>query len=208
MAGRKLTFDREVALEKAMDLFWEKGYNATGLTELLQQMGIQRQSLYNTFGNKRDLFLAAIAQYGEKALARLETQLSRPGSPRSNLEDIFYQTAENAKILGYRGCFITNTMIELAPHDPQIAAEVERLAQAAEKLIEQTLDQAIAAKELPPQFHSPSIARYLYHILLGLNTRIKSIPNPEHLHQTIDIALTILYPEKKSLHHHRRETNP
>ena len=61
MAGRKLAFDRAIALGKAMDLFWQKGYNATGLTELLEHMQIQRQSLYNTFGSKHDLFLQAIA---------------------------------------------------------------------------------------------------------------------------------------------------
>ncbi|OKH17284.1 TetR/AcrR family transcriptional regulator [[Limnothrix rosea] IAM M-220] len=63
MAGRKLTFKREVVLDKAMALFWEKGYPATGLTELLECMGIKRQSLYNTFGNKHGLFLEAIAHY-------------------------------------------------------------------------------------------------------------------------------------------------
>ena len=80
MAGRKLAFEREIALSNAMDLFWEKGYHGTGLTELLKRMGIKRQSLYNTFGSKRRLFLEAIAYYGQTVVKTLEMDLLQPGS--------------------------------------------------------------------------------------------------------------------------------
>ena len=60
MVGRKLEFDKQEALEKAMELFWSSGYNATGLKDLLKAMGIQRQSMYNTFGSKHQLFLEAV----------------------------------------------------------------------------------------------------------------------------------------------------
>ncbi|NJN73613.1 MAG: TetR/AcrR family transcriptional regulator [Limnothrix sp. RL_2_0] len=194
MAGRKLTFDREVALEKAMDLFWEKGYNATGLTELLERMGIQRQSLYNAFGNKHDLFLAAIAHYGKTVLHQVEKQLTGQGSPLNNIQNFFYRTAENGKTIRCRGCLVVNTMIELSPHDPQVAAEVERLSRQAEKAFEQALKQAIAAGELPSDFDSPKMSRYLYHIALGLNARTKGTPNPEAIKETLDIALAVLHP--------------
>ncbi|WP_024544807.1 TetR/AcrR family transcriptional regulator [Picosynechococcus sp. NKBG15041c] len=194
MVGRKLAFNRNAALEKAMELFWEKGYSATSLTELLDYMGIQRQSLYNTFGNKHDLFLEAIAYYGKVAVRQLEERLNYSASPLDNVRNLFYQTAENAKILGCRGCFVVNAMIELAPHDPQVAALVEQIAQKVERIFAQTLDQAIANGELPENFDSPKTARYLYHVLLGLNTRIKGIPNPEHLRETLDLALLVLQP--------------
>lgn len=194
MAGRKLTFDREVALEKAMDLFWEKGYNATGLTELLERMGIQRQSLYNAFGSKHDLFLEAIAHYGKTVVHRVERQLTGQGSPLENIQNFFYRTAENGQTLGCRGCLVVNTMIELSPHDPKVAAEVERLSRQVEKAFEYALKQAIAAEELPSDFDSPKMSRYLYHIILGLNARTKSVPNPEAIKETLDIALAVLHP--------------
>ncbi|MGB2926796.1 MAG: TetR/AcrR family transcriptional regulator [Limnothrix sp.] len=194
MAGRKLGFDRDVALEKAMDLFWEKGYHATGLTELLERMGIKRQSLYNAFGSKHDLFLAAIAHYGKTVVHRLETRLTGAGSPLENIQNFFYRTAENAQTTSCRGCFVVNSMVELAPHDPQVAAEVERLSQQVEKAFEQTLNQAIAAGELPPDFDCPGVSRYLYHIILGLNARTKGSPNPNTIKETLDIALAILQP--------------
>ncbi|MBV5261194.1 TetR/AcrR family transcriptional regulator [Synechococcus moorigangaii CMS01] len=195
MVGRKLAFNRNAALERAMELFWEKGYSATGLTELLDYMGIQRQSLYNTFGNKHDLFLEAIAYYGKIAVRQLEERLNYSASSLDNIRNLFYQTAENAKILGCRGCFVVNAMTELAPHDPQVAALVEEIARNVEQIFIQTLDQAIAKGELPTDFDSPKTARYLYQILLGLNTRIKGLPNPEHLKETLDLALMVLQPQ-------------
>ena len=63
--GRPLSFDRTAALYRAMGLFWRKGYEATGLTELLEHMGIQRQSFYNTFGSKEELLFETIGAYGE-----------------------------------------------------------------------------------------------------------------------------------------------
>ncbi|ACB00419.1 MULTISPECIES: TetR/AcrR family transcriptional regulator [Cyanophyceae] len=195
MVGRKLAFNRNAALEKAMELFWEKGYSATSLAELLDYMGIQRQSLYNTFGNKHDLFLEAIAYYGKIAVRQLEERLNYSASPLENLRNLFYQTADNAKLLGCRGCFVVNAMIELAPHDPQVAALVEDIATNVEQIFTGTLNQAIAKGELPPAFDSPKTARYLYHVLLGLNTRIKGLPNPEHLRETLDLALMVLQPQ-------------
>ncbi len=194
MAGRKLAFEREVVLDKAMDLFWEKGYHATGLTELLERMGIKRQSLYNTFGNKHDLFLAAIAHYGATIVTNLESELLKPGSAIANIEAFFERIAQNAGILGCRGCLVVNTMVELAPHDPQVAAEVERLCQQVERAFEATLKQAIAEGDLPKDFDTKKIARYLYHIALGLNARTKGIPNPDDLRDTLEIALAVLHP--------------
>jgi TetR/AcrR family transcriptional repressor of nem operon len=94
MAGRKLEFNREQALEKAMELFWAKGYNAVGLRELLQQMGIQRQSLYNTFGCKHTLFLEAVQHYGQTVVCRIKGQLNQPGSPLENLRCVLQKIAE------------------------------------------------------------------------------------------------------------------
>ncbi|AFY40103.1 regulatory protein TetR [[Leptolyngbya] sp. PCC 7376] len=194
MAGRKLAFEREVVLDKAMDLFWEKGYHATGLTELLERMGIKRQSLYNTFGSKHQLFLEAIAHYGSTVVQTLETELLKPGSVIANIETFFDQKIATANTDCCRGCFLVNAMVELSPHDQKVAAEVERLCQQGERAFEAALNKAIAEGELPTDFETKKIARYLHQTALGLSARTKGIPNPDDLHETIELALAVLHP--------------
>ena len=194
MAGRKLAFERDVVLTKAMDLFWEKGYHATGLTELLDHMGIKRQSLYNTFGSKHELFLAAIAHYGSTVVSNLEAKLLKPGSAIANIEDFFEQKIVMSNTDCCRGCFVVNTMVEMAPHDEKVAAEVERLCQQGEKAFEAALNRAIATGELPSDFDAKKMARYLHQTALGLSARTKGIPNPDYLRESVAIALAVLHP--------------
>jgi len=69
MTGRPREFEREDAIDKAMELFWEQGYEATGVAELCDRMGVGRQSLYNTFGDKESLFVEALSRYQQVRLA-------------------------------------------------------------------------------------------------------------------------------------------
>ncbi|MGB3404542.1 MAG: TetR/AcrR family transcriptional regulator [Microcoleaceae cyanobacterium] len=194
MAGRKLEFDREQALEKAMELFWAKGYNAVGLRELLQQMGIQRQSLYNTFGCKRTLFLEAVQHYGQTAVCRIKGQLNQPGSPLENLRCVLGKIATDAACPQYKGCFMANAMMELAPHDPEVATVVRGQAQQIEQAIAQTVTKAVAAQELPADVDPQKVARFLYHVILGFNIRGKICPSPACVDDILTTALSILKP--------------
>lgn len=198
MAGRKLEFNREQALEKAMELFWAKGYNAVGLTELLQQMGIQRQSLYNTFGCKHALFLEAVQHYGQTVVCQIKGQLNQPGSPLENLRYVLRKIASDAACPQYRGCFVANAMMELAPHDPEVATVVSQLAQQIEQAIARTLTRAVAAQELPADVDPQKVARFLYHVILGFNVRGKICPSQNCVDDILTTALSILKPEEGS----------
>jgi len=74
--GRPVEFDRNVALEEAMQLFWSRGYEATSLPELLERMGIARSSFYQSFGSKQDLFLEAVERYRDHLVAGLRASLA------------------------------------------------------------------------------------------------------------------------------------
>lgn len=192
MAGRKLEFNREQALEKAMELFWAKGYNAVGLRELLQQMGIQRQSLYNTFGCKHTLFLEAVQHYGQTVVCQIKSQLNQPGSPLENLRCVLRKIAGDAACPQYRGCFVANAMMELAPHDPEVAAVVRGLAQQIEQAIAQTITRAIAAQELSADIDPQKVARFLYHVILGFNVRGKICPSQDCVDDILKIVWSVL----------------
>src|ERR1051325_10236665 len=123
--GRPREFDREKALDRAMQLFWCKGYEATSVQDLLNVMGINRGSFYDTFGDKRSLFLASIDRYNETFLAKLRAELNAPGSAKRaivrTIEELASRAASDAQ---RRGCLMTNSAVELAPHDAEAAARV------------------------------------------------------------------------------------
>ena len=192
MVGRKREFNREEALEKAMELFWSKGYNAVGLSELLKHMGIQRQSLYNTFGCKHALFLEAVQHYGQTVVRKIEGQLNQPGSPLENLRCVLTKVASDAACPGYKGCFVANAMMELAPHDPEVAKVVQGLAKQIEKAIERSLKRAIAAQELSADTQAQKVACFLYHVILGFNVRGKICPSHSSVDEVLTIAFSVL----------------
>ena len=87
--GPQKQFDRDEVLERATQLFWERGYEATGMTHLLEHVGIGRQSLYDTFGGKRALFLECLSHYFRGRMGPVMAQLRGPGSPLDNMRQVF-----------------------------------------------------------------------------------------------------------------------
>jgi len=123
LMARPREFDLNEALHAAMLLFWENGYEATSVDDLLQRMGINRASLYGAFGEKRELFLQALKQYEKQFGYDLLLERARQGSPKRAIKELFAETIEQlteTPPANRRGCFMQNTALELAPHDPEI----------------------------------------------------------------------------------------
>ena len=118
--GRPKAFSERDALEKALDIFWQRGYRGVGLTELLDGMGIARQSLYDTFGNKRQLFIKTIEHYRNTRLAGALALLERDGSPTQNVKALMRFFEQLALDKRARGCLVANSLVEMGPHDPEI----------------------------------------------------------------------------------------
>jgi len=121
--GPDKQFDRDEALNEAMQLFWSHGYEATGVADLLSHMGIGRQSLYDTFGSKRTLFLEALRTYFIEQAKTAESLLGGSGTAIENLE-AFLENREQLVADLPKGCLIGNTAAELGPHDPEVAQTV------------------------------------------------------------------------------------
>src|SRR5947209_10757811 len=114
MAGKK-AFDPQQVLEKAMDLFWKQGYEGTSIEELVQCMGLGRGSLYDTFGDKHALYLAALSQYLTKYQGQVAAFLQQT-APLSEILERFFQTCIEILLSdpARRGCFLVNAIIEMA----------------------------------------------------------------------------------------------
>ncbi|HEY9348873.1 MAG TPA: TetR/AcrR family transcriptional regulator [Inquilinus sp.] len=118
--GRPREFDKDTALDAAMALFWRQGYEATSLDDLTRAMGLSRSSFYGSFGSKHDVLLAAIQRYNDSRFALLEQLVAAEPDPGRALR------AAVAGISGARGsrdgCFLINSTVELARHDPEVEA--------------------------------------------------------------------------------------
>jgi len=180
-AGRPKGFDESEVLERAMQLFWSQGYEATGLAQLLDTMQISRQSLYDTFGNKRALFQRAIQHYRATQLTTALALLERPGSPKANVEAVasfFEQIAADQR---GRGCLVANALVEVAPHDPELAALLEDTLGLLEAGVRKALEQARELGEIPADRSPRALARALTNALIGMAVTGKLRPGREAL---------------------------
>ncbi|MEM6835802.1 MAG: TetR/AcrR family transcriptional regulator [Cyanobacteria bacterium P01_C01_bin.120] len=191
--ARSKAFDPEIALSKAMTVFWEKGYAATSMQDLVDAMGIHRGSLYDTFQDKRQLFLQAIAYYHNTVVRSAIAHLKMPGAARSAIEWHFENLAERSlENTPPRGCLITNSLVELAARDPEIAAVLKKGLQQVEDAFFQALVRAQDQGEIAPEKDLRTLAQYLTSSLQGMRVMAQVNMPPDALKQTARLILSTL----------------
>ena len=121
--ARPKAFDPNEALTQAMLVFWQKGYEATSVAELTAAMGINKFSLYSSFGDKRAVFLKALAHYRQTIAADQFTCL-QPASGLKALETFFARLTDAANPFRGQGCLMVNSLVDLTGQDPEIDKEV------------------------------------------------------------------------------------
>lgn len=143
--GRPKSFDRDVALRAALDVFWDRGYDRASMATLVGEMGVGRQSVYDTFGDKRALFLAAIDRYVAERDVALDELLAagRGGAPIDGVGRLLGTLARRARE-SRRGCLLVNAATEFGGDDDVIAA---RLAEARMSLEERLRASLVAARD-------------------------------------------------------------
>lgn len=148
--GRPRSYDPDVALQSARDTFWRAGYAATSLDELAASMGMNRPSLYAGFGDKRDLYAAAVTRYAADSRAWLAAELAKPRPLRAALREIyrgaatFYLAGDDAS----RGCFLVSTAVTEATRDEQVRSIVDRTFDGFTELFAERFGRAADVGEL------------------------------------------------------------
>ncbi|WP_405560956.1 TetR/AcrR family transcriptional regulator [Streptomyces sp. NBC_01180] len=191
---RTKEFDPEAALQAALELFWQRGYEATSMADLVEHTGIGRASIYATFGNKHDLYLKALERYEELRDPQLLTELSQPGPALPAVRAVVRRFAAEAgsEAERLRGCFVTNTAAELSPHDAVFARRVERSWEHVETLMHSALTRAQAQDELPADRDPRALARMLLVLMQGLRVTGKGSSEPGRVRDAAEQALTLL----------------
>lgn len=190
--GPEKSFDRDEVLEKAMLLFWERGYEATGISHLLERTGIGRQSLYDTFGSKREMFLESLGHYFRTRVGPLLAQLRAPGSPRENLIKTFQLAEKSMAGQNFHGCMIGNTTAELTDRDPEIQELVRGYFHAMEDAFAEVLGRGQKAGEFPGDIEARDLARVFVHTLQGLTLLHKVLRDPGTSRSVIESTLKLL----------------
>jgi TetR/AcrR family transcriptional repressor of nem operon len=191
--SRPKQFERDTALELAMKVFWQRGYANTSIDDLVRETGVGRQSLYDTFGDKKAIYLHALARYGEHSKAVLEASAARAaGGPRAVLAHVFRVSAENIGLCSKPGCLMVNATLEAAPSDD----EVQRCVASNLKLLQRTfhdlLVRADKAGELGPGQDLRAIARCLVNAIYGLRLTARATGDRTMVRDVIEQTLSTI----------------
>jgi TetR/AcrR family transcriptional repressor of nem operon len=191
--ARHKEFNQQDALEKAMETFWQHGYEGTSIQDLVKSMGINRGSLYDTFGDKHSLYLAAIAHYDETIVQKIVNRLESPDASKQVIMDYFDELVERALDDQTRcGCFMTNAAVELCPHDTEATKRIQTNLQRIENAFYHVLECSKAKGELKSNKDPKTLAHYLTCLLQGLRVTAKVNPKREVLKDIVQVALSIL----------------
>lgn len=190
--ARPIEFCREQALQAAIDVFWNKGYEAASLEDLVTAMAIGRQSLYNTYGDKRGLFLQAVSAQIDHYATMLREHFSDNQPVKSLFVSWFNGISHRGEKHKRRGCLLINTSMELAGRDQEIADLMVRNQRNQEEIFYQAIIKGIEKGELPSVLDARSIARYLVGCAAGLIVMAKADPNSPNLEAMSTIALKAL----------------
>ncbi len=186
-------FDVDEALTGAMQVFWSQGYEATSTQDLLDRMGINRGSLYDTFGSKRELFLSALSHYQATYQHEKIADAVRGRNPRETIQAFFSGLASEALTEeGRSGCLLVNTALELAPHDAEIAEIVETALREMESFFATTIEQGQSNGDIPDHVDAADAARVLLALLIGLRVLARSLPDKAMLDAIVGQARAIL----------------
>lgn len=171
--ARNKKFDTGEVLDKAMEYFWQHGYEGTSIQDLVNHVGIKAQSLYNTYGGKRDLFFAALKNYVNQSTV-IHT-LEQTHSGKEAITKVFHDLLEDLTHSDRtRGCFMFNTCVELAPHDSEIAEFIEKERTLVERAYYAALVRAKEQGDLKePHEDLQALARFLHNAQGGLRLPLK-----------------------------------
>ena len=191
--ARPRAFEETTALDAAIGCFWRRGYEATSVRDLAAAMGISGTSLYNTFEDKHALFVRALERYMDSAarerIARLERSLPPKAAIHKFIGDVVDRSVDDPD---RRGCFLINSALEVAPHDPKLGAEIAARLGEIEQFFRRTIVAGQADGTIARARDPSDMARLLLGILLGIRVLARTNPDRALLEGMARPALALL----------------
>lgn len=193
MSGRPKIFDEEIVINKAIEIFWKYGYEASSTEILLREMGIGKSSFYLAFpGGKKELFEKALEQRSQKALKRINQKLEDSKNKITFLKELFMEILSPSSDRYLNGCLMGNAVAELSNTDLDLKKKAASLLLKLEKVFLKALKQAQEEGSLSSKENPELLAKYLLTIWNGLNISVRVYPDPKLLKPLIEKQLSIL----------------
>ena len=189
--ARPKEFDPERALAKAMNLFWRRGYENTSLETLMKEMGIAKQSLYDTFGDKRALYLKAMAHYRDQTNSQMQKMLNEIPSVREGFARLLYGLAAETREHHERGCLLLSANLQRDPKDAVVMDFLRDNQARVEAIFLQALARAQAQKELSPKDDAAALARFFVATIQGMRAMARLKSDRKALKQIARVALAV-----------------
>lgn len=191
--ARPREFDVDMALNRAMDAFWAKGYEATSLDELCATTGLGRSSFYAAFGSKRRLYFEVLERYERMAVGRLAAALAGPLPIREAIAAFLSKMIDDIVTgRGRRGCLIGNCAAELARRDRSAAGKVRHSLELLERTFRAALARARERGEIASGSDVDALARFLTSGIQGLRLVGKAKPDRAALESIVAVMLRCL----------------
>ncbi len=187
--GRPRSFDENEALRKALDVFWEKGYDGTSLSDLTEAMGINKPSLYATFGNKDQLFLKAIEMYENRPCQFFYPALEEK-TVESVAQKILYGAAASFTDRSHpQGCVIVQGALSCSETAAQVKEALMNKRKEGEIKLRERLECAQSHGDLPSDANTAALARYIGTVIQGMAVQANNGATEQELIEVADLAL-------------------
>lgn len=195
MVGRPREFDKEQALDAAMQAFWAKGYEATSMAELMAATGLHKGSIYQAFGDKHSLFLAALQRYLAEMRSTEGKVLRNAPTPLEGLRSAAHHRLDFTDCSGEcpRGCMAVNSLVELAPHDDAVKEVLNEHMGYMRKMIGETISDAQVAGQIRTKRPPELLTGMMMTFLAGLVSLLKSGMAIEDAHRLLDAQLDAIF---------------
>jgi TetR/AcrR family transcriptional repressor of nem operon len=191
--ARPRTHNEDEVIEKALTVFWKKGFSETSSRDLIAATGISNGSLFNSFGDKTKLYLACLHKYETIYVSGIERLLISEMPFKEKIKKVFKATVKKVPATNdYEGCFFFNSSVDSSIHDETINALTASIHHRLESAFRKAGEQAKDSKELAVKSDSVQIAQYLMMVTTGLRALVKSNAPIEEIDQVIHSTLTFL----------------
>ena len=189
--ARKKEFDPRQALAKAMSVFWRLGYENTSIAVLMREMGIAKQSLYDTFGDKRSLYLKALAYYRDETNAGLRQAFDSDRSVRDGFARLLFGLSSESSEQHERGCLLLSANLERNTADTVIADFLRDNQATVESIFVEALRRAQKTGELSPEQNPAAVGRFFVVTIQGMRVMARLKSERKALEQVARVALAV-----------------
>lgn len=189
--ARNKEFDEKEALRKAMELFWQQGYEKTSMNDLVDHMGVHRRSIYDTFGDKRTLFMSALTHYEELITTEMKKRVDSNLLVKQAIREVFKMVIYPGLNLP-KGCLSVNAAVELSLLDEEIATKIAGMFTKTESLFYELLTHGQKNGEISRRHDPEVLSLFLHNSLVGLRVLVKTEDDNKKLESIVDMTLSVL----------------